>query len=131
MEQKELAGKILEELAAIGFASYRDYVTLQGDTLVWADWSALPPEKLAAVAGVEKGTGGVKLKLYDKMKALELMGKIIGIFDDKPQQVEDSGLLQAILDTTVEEVSLDDIPEVFETAADGYDLVEPQGSEAL
>ena len=89
--------KILGELAAIGFARLPDYISVTDGTFTVADFSALTPEQGAAVASVEKGSGGLKLKFYDKLKALELLGKAMGVFDGGVSQQEDSGLLDAIL----------------------------------
>ena len=92
--------KILGELAAIGFARLPDFISLQDGVMTVKDFADLTPEQGAAVASLEKGTGGLKLKFYDKLKALELLGKSMGIFDGGVSQQEDSGLLQAILDAT-------------------------------
>ena len=89
--------KILGELAAIGFARLPDYISLEDGVMTVKDFHLLTGAQGAAVASVEKGTGGLKLKFYDKLKALELLGKSMGIFDGGVQQQEDNGLLEAIL----------------------------------
>ena len=123
--------KILGELAAIGFAKASDYMTVQDGAVTYRDWEQLTQEQKAAVAGVEKGSGGLKIKLYDKMKALELLGKALGLFDGNFIRDEDSNLLEAILAATDKEVEADDIPEIQQAAAHCPDLVEPAQMERL
>ena len=36
--------------------------------------------EIAAVASIKAGTKGIEVKLYDKLRALELLGKIYGVF---------------------------------------------------
>ncbi len=36
-----------------------------------------------AVCSIKAGTKGVEIKLYDKLKALELLGRTCGVFCDK------------------------------------------------
>ena len=117
--------KIVEELAAIGFARVSDYLTVTDGVLQYRDWDLLGEKEKAAVAGVEKVTGGLKLKFYDKMKALELLGKALGLFDGGLVQDRENNLLEAILAATEKEVDTDDLPEAQQTAAAGHDLVEP------
>ena len=57
-------------------------------------------EQACAIASVEKGSGGLKVKFYDKLKALELLGKAVGLFEGGAQAPEDNGLLEAILTAT-------------------------------
>ena len=123
--------KILGELAAIGFANASDYMTVQDGAGSYRDWEQLTDEQKAAVAGVEKGSGGLKIKLYDKMKALELLGKALGLFDGDAVRSQDSNLLEAIVAATDKEVDAHDIPEIQQAAAHCPDLVEPAEMEGL
>lgn len=125
----KLQDRIQKELKAIGFANAEDYLSVEDGKLLLRDWSTLTKEQLAAVAGVEKSTSGLKLKLYDKMKALELLGKMLGLFDGGIPRTEENNLLEAIVAATEQEVTTDDLPEVQQTADAGNDLVEPVQSE--
>jgi hypothetical protein len=63
------------------------------------------------------------------MKALELLGKCMGMFEGKDgEEDKHNNLLEAILMATQEEVELDDIPEIQQAAAAGHDLVEQTGT---
>lgn len=125
------AQRVLEELAAIGFARATDLVGVEDDRLVLKD----PKEKnaSAAIAGIERTSGGVKVKFYDKMQALELLGKLLGMFDGKLVQNEsqDNNLLEILLQNTREAIQTDDIQELQQTAADCDDLVEPTSDAML
>ena len=73
--------RVLEELAAIGFARATDYAEAEGDTVTIHPTAGLTPEQAAAIAGIEAGRYGVRLKLHDKVRALELLGKHLGMFE--------------------------------------------------
>lgn len=73
--------RVLEELAAIGFARATDYAAVEGDTVVIRPTGELTAEQTAAIAGIEAGRYGVRLKLHDKVRALELLGKHLGMFE--------------------------------------------------
>lgn len=54
-----------------------------------------------------------EIKLYDKMRALEMLGRHLGLFDKRDQannNGEKNNLLEAIAAT--EEIDTDDLPEV-------------------
>ena len=126
----ELQDKIRGELTAIAFANTADYLTVEAGQLLLRDWSGLSAQQLAAVAGVEKSSTGLKLKLYDKMKALELLGKMLGIFESGIPKTEENNLLEAILAASEGEVTTVDLPEVQQTANHCHDLVEQTQSAA-
>lgn len=71
---------VIRELAAIGFAKATDYAEVDGPLVVIKPTAKLTPEQQKAVASIEQGNFGIKLKLYDKVRALELLGKHLGLF---------------------------------------------------
>ena len=121
--------KVVEELAAIGFARATNFLRVSEGELIVCDTDTLSKADRAAIASIERSSNGIKLKFYDKMKALELLGKYMGMFDGKDDAEENrNNLLEAILAATQEEVETDDIPEIQQAADAGHDLVEPAPS---
>ena len=50
------------------------------------DTDDLTADQKSAISGIEQTKYGIKVSTYDKVKALELLGKHLGMFSDKPQQ---------------------------------------------
>lgn len=105
--------RVVEELAAIGFAKTTDFLRVSDGELTIRDTDALSKADQAAIASIERSSTGIKLKFYDKMKALELLGKYMGMFEGGPGDEEaHNNLLEAILAATQEDVEFRDIPEI-------------------
>lgn len=102
---------VLRELAAIGFSRATDYAVIRGPLVKLTPTDQLNDEQKKAVASIEQGKFGIKLKLHDKVRALELLGKHLGMFDEKggQQGTHENNLLDAIRQSG--EVSTDEIPE--------------------
>ena len=81
--------RVLQELAAIAFAKTTDYAEIKNECVRIKDTGDLDEQQVRAIAGIKKGKFGVEIKLNDKEKALELLGRHFGMFKDK---VEVSGL---------------------------------------
>ena len=99
-EHSITAARSLKERGAIAFAQATDFLAVRDGVLTVADTEALPEESACAIASVEKSAGSIKVKFYDKLKALELLGKAVGLFDGPAAEQEDTGLLAAILEAT-------------------------------
>lgn len=131
MEEAFTGKQVLEELRCIAFARVTDYLQVEQGTLVVADSSKLTREQAAAIASIEKTSGALKVKFYDKLKALELLGKAMGLFEGLAQEQENNNLLDAILLATGKEVDTHDLPEIQQTADAGSELVESAEAAAL
>nr|DAE37749.1 MAG TPA: Terminase small subunit [Caudoviricetes sp.] len=109
--------RVLRELAKVAFVNANDVIDPDSAT-VRADATE---EDLACIQAVkvktsesEMGSSSEReIKLYDKMRALEMLGKHLGLFDKRGQDSsngEKNNLLEAIAAT--EEIDTDDLPEV-------------------
>ncbi len=87
------ADKVVEELACLAFANLLEFVTPE---MKLKDFSVMPPEKFAAIESFSitetEWPGGHKttasVKLHDKIRALEKLGRHLGIFEK--EQVPDT-----------------------------------------
>jgi Phage terminase, small subunit len=80
--------KIVNALAKIAFSDPRKVMTWGPNGVVLKDSASLTDDDAAMVAEVAETNTGLRLKTNDRMKALELLGKHLGMFTDK---VEHSG----------------------------------------
>lgn len=139
---------IMQELAAIGFARASDFVRVETEpttrlgvhpltgeiislpsycqTVRITNTDELPEDKAAALAGIKQGTNGIEVKLHDKVRALELLGKAVGVFDSGRDTSTEAtnNLFKAIVESAQEGLETDDIPEIEQEAAAGADVVE-------
>lgn len=69
---------VLQELAKIGFANITDFVTIEGPYVKIKETASMPQDKLGVIAGIKEGANGIEIKLNDKEKALELIGRHLG-----------------------------------------------------
>ncbi len=132
--QEKLRGKleitqerVLEELAAIAFANGTDFATITHNGLVrLTPTDEVPEEKKKAVASIKEGQYGTEIKLHDKVRALELLGKHLGVFDanNGSGNEQENNIFEVIEGSTREEIGTDEIPEIEPPAKPGHDLVE-------
>lgn len=76
------AKDVLRELAKMAFYDIGDYVEVKGDDLIQtvAIKKDIAPSPRGAIVGIKATQHGVELKMADKLKALELIGRELGMF---------------------------------------------------
>ena len=122
-DRERCAREVFAQLRAIALADVTRVVDIRDGTLSLCQ--TLTDDRRAAIASIEKATGGIKVKFYDKLKALELLGKCVGLFDRPPlDESRDSDLLRAIDQSTREVIRTDELQELQQAPAAGDDLVE-------
>lgn len=72
---------VLKELAAIAFSRATDFVCIKGGIVSFTETEELTDTQQQAISFIEKGANGIKLRLHDKVRALEQLGKHLGMFD--------------------------------------------------
>lgn len=92
---------VLTELLKIAKANGTDFAVIgKGNRVSLIPTAELPPEKRAAVAAIKKGKNGVEIKTYDKIRALELLGKHLGLFEKSADDAAENALAEFISATT-------------------------------
>ena len=118
--------RVLKELASIGFAKATDFLTIQGGHVLIKDSDDVAADKLAALASVKEGMYGVEVKLADKARALEMLGKYLGLFDGTNPEgdTQKNNLFEAIAGAAEGGIDLNEIPEIQSSADVDADVVE-------
>lgn len=98
------AEKVIQELAKVGFSNIQDFIN-EGNSI--QDISKVDEPKAAAVSAIETSestskdgtvTVNTKFKLYNKVDALEKIGRHLGIFEkDNQQQKSDIVIKQNVI----------------------------------
>ena len=75
--------RVVAELARIGFSDIRQVVDWGPGSVTVRDSASIGDDAAAAVAEVGKTATGIRVKLHDKVGALEKLGRHLGMFKDK------------------------------------------------
>lgn len=78
--------RVVRELAKVAFGDLRSVVEWGPDGVSAVDSNGITDDDAAAVAEVSQAQHGMKIKRYDKVKALELLGKHVGAFKEDNKQ---------------------------------------------
>ena len=80
------ADRVVEELALVAFSDIADYMDIVGGKVLLNDLTEIPPRLRRAIAEVQEQETArghqLKFKLHDKMRALELICKHLGLTPD-------------------------------------------------
>lgn len=75
--------KVLKEIANLAFTDRTGIVNLNNNRLIIKNFDELTPEQKACISGVKETKHGIEVTFYNKEKALEMLGRHLGMFNDK------------------------------------------------
>lgn len=119
--------KVLQELAAIAFANGYDFAQVIKPGVVRViPTEEIPQDKRKAVASIKETANGTEIKTYDKVRALELLGKHLGIFDSNNNTIteQENNIFEVINQSTNGELNTSAISEIEYTPKPNNDMVE-------
>lgn len=119
--------KVLQELAAIAFANGYDFAQVIKPGVVRViPTEEIPQDKRKAVASIKETANGTEIKTYDKVRALELLGKHLGIFDSNNNTIteQENNIFEVINQSTNGELNTSAISEIEYTSKPNNDMVE-------
>lgn len=88
--------RIILELAKTAFVDPTDFVDVGGGYVRVKTNAEMPQGMKGAIAGIKETQSGVEIKFNDKLRALELLGKHLGMFSGAPIPDKDEPELSAL-----------------------------------
>lgn len=92
------ADRVLSELAAIAFSDRTEIAKITEKGFVeFTPTDKLSSEVKRTISGIKEGKFGIEVATADKVKALELLGKHLGIFDKREDTSDALSRLDEVL----------------------------------
>jgi len=112
--------RVMLELARIALSRGTDYVSVKRGRVVLTDTDELNDDQRAAITGIKQGRDGIEIKTADKVRALELLGRHLGLFDGRGNATQTDNNLADALREAAGGLNLDELDEA-EFEADSSD----------
>jgi len=86
---------VLNEIAAVAFSDFSKFARISSDgegnqVIELTDTAKLSADCRKALCSIKAGTKGIEVKLYDKLRALELLGRVCGIYDAEEESEKEA-----------------------------------------
>ena len=96
--------RVVNELASIGFTTMADVCLWDASGIQVKESTKIPREHTAAIAEIiesSTGKGGIRIKLHAKLKALEMLGRHLGMFTTEEAKETGQSMPHAELSTDI------------------------------
>lgn len=91
--------RVLQELARVGFSDLRRAVDWVGQTVTLKDSAQLDDDTALAMSEVSQGPNGLKIKMHDKLSALDKLARHLGMFKGDSYSDEEAKSLNITITT--------------------------------
>lgn len=95
---------VLKELAAIAFTDITEIVNTDGEEVYIKPTVTLSDVKKKAISSIKQTKDGIEIKFHDKEKALEMLGRHLGMFKDKVEVSGDMKVNNPYAELTTEDL---------------------------
>ena len=81
--------RTVRELANICFSNITDFLEVKKNSVELKDWNHLSKDQTACIESVNLTKDGFRLKLFNKITAIEMLGKHLNMFNQEPKDIEE------------------------------------------
>ena len=74
---------LIEQLKRIAFNNPKDLVNVKKNVVIISDTEDLTDEIWSTIKSIKEGKNGIEIEFHDKMKAIELLVKYCGLYNEK------------------------------------------------
>lgn len=94
---------VINELKAIAFSNATSFVNVKNGVVLIDDTNGLDENIKKTIVGIKEGRNGIEVKMADKMQALEMLGRHLGMFKEKIELTNNTSEITKEIDNYIKE----------------------------
>ena len=94
---------VINELKAIAFSNATSFVNVKNGVVLIDDTNGLDENIKKTIVGIKEGRNGIEVKMADKMQALEMLGRHLGMFKEKIELTNNTSEITKEIDDYIKE----------------------------
>lgn len=94
---------VINELKAIAFSNATSFVNVKNGVVLIDDTNGLDEGIKKTIVGIKEGRNGIEVKMADKMQALEMLGRHLGMFKEKIELTNNTSEITKEIDDYIKE----------------------------
>ena len=94
---------VINELKAIAFSNATSFVNIKNGVVLIDDTMNLDENIKKTIVGIKEGKNGIEIKMADKMQALEMLGRHLGMFKEKIELTNNTSEITKEIDDYIKE----------------------------
>lgn len=94
---------VINELKAIAFSNATSFANVKDGVVLIDDTNELDENIKKTIVGIKEGKNGIEVKMADKMQALEMLGRHLGMFKEKIELSNNTSEITKEIDNYIKE----------------------------
>ena len=94
---------VINELKAIAFSNATSFIRVEDGVVLIDDTDELDENIKKTIVGIKEGKNGIEVKIADKMQALEMLGRHLGMFKEKIELTNNTSEITKEIDNYIKE----------------------------